>query len=94
MNDALSLYNSGTRALQAGQLRPALTLLQNAIDATTNEKIQGAALRNKGVVLRRLNSPTEAVEAFLAALELDNEDLLKDGGGENLGKEEEEARRT
>jgi len=75
VNDALDLYNSGTRALQAGQLRPALALLQNAIDSTSNDTIRGAALRNMGVTLRRLDAPNEAVESFIAALRLDKNDI-------------------
>jgi tetratricopeptide (TPR) repeat protein len=75
VNDSISLYNAGTRALHAGQLRPALTLLQQAIDSSSVAKIQGSAFRNMGVALRKLGAPQEAAQAFSEALRIDKNDL-------------------
>jgi tetratricopeptide (TPR) repeat protein len=75
MNNAISLYNAGTRALHAGEPKKAVTLLQKAIEETMVPKIQGAAFRNMGVALRHLSKPKEASQAFEAALRIDENDV-------------------
>ena len=73
--DAVSLYNAGTKALKAGQFHPALDLLKQAINASSTATIQGSAWRNIGIALRKMGATEQAADAFLNALEIDEQDI-------------------
>ena len=74
MSHALNLYNAGTRALQTGQLAPAISLLRQAIEETDSPQIQCTAWRNLGIALRRYGATGQAADAFLTALSIDDSD--------------------
>jgi len=74
VSHALNLYNAGTRALQTGQLAPAISLLRQAIEETDSPKIQCTAWRNLGIALRRYGATGQAADAFLTALSIDDSD--------------------
>ena len=74
--DAIALYNAGTAALEDGELRPAQDLLKQAIHASQAPTIQGPAWRNLGIALRKAGATNQAADAFLHALQIDQDDSL------------------
>ena len=75
MSQALGFYNAGTQALASGSLTSAVDLLRRATRGVSEPEIKSSAWRNLGIALRRCGDEDGAIEAFTAALSID-EDLM------------------
>ena len=75
MSQALGFYNAGTQALASGSLTSAVDLLRRATRGVSEPEIKSSAWRNLGIALRRCGDEDGAIEAFTAALSIDEDDV-------------------